>query len=90
MSFEGYRQLLCKNGHLNTQDVYYGGNTCYVCGEKFVWRKTVDQTNGTDENDPNTYPAELEIEKDSVSETCSHCGHTKVIEERTYKIPNNP
>lgn len=50
MSFEGYYQKLCRNGHLTQHDVYdYDSKyefACPYCGERFVWFNTVDQTNG--------------------------------------------
>jgi len=51
MSFEGYYQHLCKNGHYNTEDC----NTWFPdddysmchCGEPIVWFNLVDVTNGS-------------------------------------------
>jgi hypothetical protein len=56
MSFEGYYQKLCKNGHYATVDVYndYLEWKCAVCGEKEAWSNIVDYTNGTYEHDPDT------------------------------------
>jgi len=60
MSFEGYHQLLCKNGHEWSRDVYedysfdgtdYSDNMkntiCPQCKEKVVWWNLVDLTNGS-------------------------------------------
>lgn len=55
MSYEGYDQVLCKNGHYFTFDCYsapdYFGQdgdpwVCTKCGEKAVWWNGVDETNG--------------------------------------------
>lgn len=50
MSFEGYIQKLCKNGHYWTADasIYSDDedNICDVCGEKACWENLVDLTNG--------------------------------------------
>lgn len=48
MSFEGYYQLLCKEGHKSSHDVYWDApETCEHCAAEFVWRNMVDQTNGS-------------------------------------------
>lgn len=64
MSYEGFSQLLCKNGHLHEEDsnVAYSETPsagCPVCAESFVWRHDVDQTNGYSEDHPSTCRAEL-------------------------------
>lgn len=119
MSYEGYEQLLCKNGHYDTADCWYNDlQPCRVCGEKIVWINSVDETNGSFCGECNPqgsfYTAaeidgsfcgeckdgceycdngridgyvELEIEQEETYETCACCGHSKVIEERRYKIP---
>jgi hypothetical protein len=50
MSFEGYYQFLCKNGHYMSSDCYTESleeiNNCIYCGELYVWRNLVDVTNG--------------------------------------------
>lgn len=49
MSFEGFYQRLCTNGHYSEEDVYMSSSedyyTCYVCGEKLAWWNLVDTTN---------------------------------------------
>ena len=63
MSFEGYNQVLCGNGHLHYVDVYefekyfpreFGGSPenitlcqCPHCGTNAVWTNQVDTTNGS-------------------------------------------
>lgn len=46
MSFEGYTQNICQNGHFEDRDAYYGLNTCTTCRKVFVWTNVVDDTNG--------------------------------------------
>lgn len=86
MSFEGYIQRLCKNGHLEEIDVYDFASkdeNCDECGEDWVWQNTVDQTNGGDVG-----WVELEIDKPEMYETiCEHCGSQRRVAEETYKIP---
>lgn len=44
MSFEGYYQQICPNGHYYTCDVYTVG-PCSDCGEGAAWSNLVDETN---------------------------------------------
>lgn len=86
MSFEGYEQRLCKNGHYEIFDVYEfsprDDSTCY-CGEKWAWFNLVDCT-----NEPDDGFVELEIDQPAQYETiCEHCGSQKIVADETYKIP---
>ena len=56
MSFEGYYQLICRNGHYMCYDVYdCPENTrCDICNAEIVWKHIVDLTNGSYEFDPDT------------------------------------
>lgn len=57
MSYEGYEQLLCKNGHYHTADcrddgmsrdpncIPFNSVKCPDCGAEFVWMNSVDDTN---------------------------------------------
>ena len=61
MSFEGYEQVLCENGHLIHFDVMetfcndsIQDRVCSICGEKYVWFNVVDTTNGSFEINPDT------------------------------------
>ena len=50
MSYEGYEQLLCANGHETVQDVHlvHPDTECHTCKAKFVWFYEVDLTNCCD------------------------------------------
>lgn len=63
MSYEGYTEYLCKNGHYWAVDVYCecGVPECSECGGPYVWRHSVDETNGVVKGDPGTRPARLKI-----------------------------
>ena len=81
MSYEGYSQLLCKNGHLWHLDCYevdskLEDNKCPTCGEQAVFEHMVDTTNDMGE------PIELEIDKEEICDKC------KSVLERTFKIPD--
>lgn len=94
MSYEGYEQHLCGNGHLWAIDAYDGqvydsfinGEStdskpkCPHCNGASVFFHSVDTTNDEGE----TYPFE-EITSE-VRETCNF-GHVHVTKPATYKIP---
>lgn len=46
MSYEGYDQYVCLNGHYEARDCHTPLRKCPECGERFVWENAVDQTNG--------------------------------------------
>ena len=61
MSYEGYEEYLCENGHYMTANCYDSvWPQCRSCGHSFSHWHAVDQTNGTEENNPNTMPAPKE------------------------------
>jgi hypothetical protein len=80
MSYEGYTQKLCANGHLREANCYDDFAETCGCGAPFVWSHEVDETNC--EGEP--YP--LEFDKAAVTEVCN-MGHHHVVRECTYKIP---
>ena len=48
MSFEGFFQILCKNGHYEERDIYdhsHGSYKCPICGAGVQWANIVNQTN---------------------------------------------
>jgi hypothetical protein len=84
MSYEGYSQFLCKNGHAWEENCNFvdSKNKCPTCGEKFIWENMVDVTNGS------YYEGEridgyIELKVKSIK-SCSHCGKPQEV---TYKIP---
>ena len=94
MSFEGYVQILCENGHLNSRDAIdwmyseLSDYKCEECGGKLVWENTVDETNGVDPETGYGYGyVELEVDKPAVVCTCDKCGNKHEVEAETYKIP---
>jgi len=93
MSYEGYSQLLCKDGHYwevdcNCTSGKLEDETCPVCSNPAIWENMVDITNGSfdpywsmeEKNRIDGY-IELEILKE---EKCDKCGSILV---RIYKIP---
>ena len=94
MSYEGYSQLLCKNGHTWNVDcnemLRYEKRSdvkCPHCGEKAIWKNMVDETNGSFDDDGHRIDGyiklKMRIERSGV---CSACGK-KHICEQTYYIP---
>lgn len=102
MSFEGYYQRLCKQGHYSEFDVYSEQeDTCYLCGDVFVWENLVDETNGIDcscfddegcehcDNgriDGYVEPEPVDGLADA-AEYCEHCGNVTNHPVPRYKIP---
>ena len=85
MSYEGYVEELCANGHLRTRDVYQESLAC-PCHAPIVFEHHVNETNGTMLDDPGTLPYPFEVEKKAEFVTCD-LGHKHYTSERTYKIP---
>lgn len=69
MSYEGYEEYLCENGHYTTVQCYdFADCSNCSCGAKFVCQHSVDQTNGYDEEDDSTFAAaKVEIGWDDVT-----------------------
>lgn len=99
MSYEGYSQFWCKNGHYWTRDCNLLMNwgeeptkqKCPVCKEEEVFENMVDVTNGSFDDMEGGDGTRIDnfIEPKIKSETsgkCSACGRKHVCEV-TYEIP---
>jgi hypothetical protein len=90
MSYEGYIQALCENGHYNQfqdrMDVDPEAEVCHICKSKIVWTNSVDDTNGDHWGliPPDLFNAFLK--SPSKVETCN-LGHSHVIFHEVYDIP---
>jgi hypothetical protein len=85
MSFEGYYQLLCKEGHYYTADAYFhelGDSPCPVCEAGVAWENLVDTTNVETEGYVELIPTG---EIDHL--TCWECEGTGIRKERKFIIP---
>jgi len=86
MSFEGYYQILCENGHYDEMDVYAmeanGEWNCYNCGTDKFTTNIVDTTNGVIEG-TDRCPGYVEM-KLVHKKKCEHCDS---ILERLYERP---
>ena len=90
MSYEGYEQVLCENGHYFTFDCYdYWQEdkwVCPICGAKSAWSNMVDVTNGSWDVETNERIDGF-INLQILDECkCEHCGS---ILEKRYKIPTD-
>lgn len=87
MSYEGYEQYICKNGHYWCEDaltVMYAEDSvrCPKCKEKPIWENSVNTTNGSYDNGKRIdgYVA-LKPHK---TKTCKCCG---TVLEQLFKPP---
>lgn len=83
MSYEGYSEHICTEGHYYTRDAYAFNETCH-CGAESAWENMVDQTN---DNGYSFVDFGLREKTATKMKTCECCGHTKQIEQATYHIP---
>lgn len=88
MSYEGYEQCLCKNGHLSSFDAYdcfdKDNMFCSNCGAPIVWSNMVDQTNGEE-----CGYIDMEALKitDTVHSICETCKQSRFVSPSIYRIP---
>lgn len=89
MSYEGFAQVLCVAGHLHHYDSYeftMDGAHCF-CGEPFVFRHDVDQTNGCLPEDRRTHRFPFVVKTPAEGRRCD-MGHFHIVSEVTYQIPS--
>ena len=91
MSFEGYYQVICKNGHYHTKDSYEADEemACPFCKSPKAWENLVDVTNGSEDGGGNRIDGFvfLKATKDARTCTCGKCGHEHEIEPAIFGIP---
>lgn len=89
MSYEGYTQHICKNGHY-FETGCYEDLSCPFCKEVVSsWSNEVDQTNGPSQGAISIEKLrEKYLKTEAVKETCTHCNHTKVISPEIFHIPD--
>ena len=84
MSYEGYSQFLCKNGHESLRDCYEDDLIiCPKCNEQIVWSNMVDTTNGSYDEEGNQIDGYVDL-KIKEQKCCSCCNN---ILETIYEIP---
>lgn len=91
MSYEGFEQHICENGHLFEKVCDYAfcetESKCPTCNAKSVWYNAVDQTNGEE------YGVILagEWERFKLSDgvvKVLNCGCPHTIKKATYRVPS--
>jgi hypothetical protein len=87
MSYEGYEQHLCENGHYYTRDADYSygePSPCPYCNAKCAWINCVDQTNGPSQG---LIDMKNLLVTPEVVETCN-LGHKHITKQAIYRIPS--
>ncbi len=94
MSYEGYVEKLCSNGHLSSVDAHddYEEDKCHRCKKPFVFIHHVDQTNGIEEDEngePHPYTVGYPFEKDGFDDEVyvDHYDNKYFVKILRYKIP---
>jgi DNA-directed RNA polymerase subunit RPC12/RpoP len=86
MSYEGYEEYLCEKGHYINHDIHdEHPEVCEHCGSKWVFWHPVDQTNGYEEDNPDTKPAPVTKIRDEEIWRKDHLGNQYCIMRPLYK-----
>lgn len=94
MSYEGYNQHICKNGHYYTRDdigCWEDEDPCddawhaKPCGERPVWSNAVDDTNCDSYGEIDMIPFLVSVR---ISEVCN-LGHKHTVEDPRYRVPTD-
>ena len=88
MSYEGYEQHLCKNGHRFFCDCFEEVGVCPVCEVESIWSNPVDETNCESYGIIPEWEWKKLLIKDAVVETCN-LGHHHITSEAIYKVPED-
>lgn len=96
MSYEGYSQFLCKEGHYWTEDSHLTmyseleENKCPICNESAIYENMVDVTNGSFDDAGNRIDNYKELKLvEKHSSVCSHCNKEHRCDCSIYKIPED-
>lgn len=89
MSYEGYTQNLCENGHRfsSPDHLWFGNGTlCPFCNEKVCWNNSVDQTNFEDVGYISDEDWSRFLLTPEETQVCN-LGHTHITKHATYLVP---
>ena len=97
MSYEGYQEKLCSNGHLSyTSNIHFDGResplVCNFCKSPFIFIHYVNETNGIEYDDdgvplPSTIPYPFkEAGFDDIWKE-DHYGNKYAVKRIKYEIP---
>ena len=87
MSYEGYVQILCNNGHRFGIDAYSDIDNCPYCGESIAFYNAVDVTNCDDYGIIPDVIWEKFLISPEKKEVCN-LGHEHIVEQAVYRIPS--
>ena len=88
MSFEGYYQQICVNGHFTTRQLDDLEDDCIYCYEEMVWENLVDLTNGSKDENGNRIDGYIDLEESTPAVWCECiCGNRHTHTHKTYKVP---
>ena len=90
MSYSGYFQLLCEQGHYSEVECYTYNHCsdthiCQHCESHIIWEHLIDTTNdcGNDQR------VKLEEIVPDIVDVCDDCGHETIVEPARYRIPGD-
>jgi len=105
MSYEGYEQYMCANGHFWEEPCSYdwGAREIIACpdlvgrdedGKPITCNQPVVWHNSVDETNGDEYGIflvkDLVNKEDAKWEECSSCGNKKLISDETFEVPTGP
>jgi hypothetical protein len=85
MSWEGYYQCLCEQGHYF---IGQEGEACPHCKSPAVFTNSVDDTNCDSVGEIPLEALQPFKIADAITETCAHCGHVKQLEPARFRVPD--
>lgn len=87
MSYEGYGQCICENGHRFDVDCHSDDVCCHICECKATFYNPVDDTNGDSVGIILNQFWDKLLVSEQKTQKCN-LGHTHVIHEAIYRIPS--
>jgi hypothetical protein len=93
MSYEGYDQQICQNGHYTEVDCYDNSYddlvaACKICEAPIGWTNGVNQTNGPDQGVvPFTVLRKNFLVQDAKMCKCSTCSNEHLVEPAIFRVP---
>jgi hypothetical protein len=88
MSYEGYEEALCKNGHRYFFGAFEENARCPYCGADCAWSNSVDTTNCNKDGKLSEKGWNYLLISLEEIQTCN-LGHKHVTKEAVYRIPKH-